>query len=60
MIDLLVYSAPLMMVGVITALLLPHSAAAVVAAQAGFLAMDLLGCAIGAFLARHNGEEALW
>jgi hypothetical protein len=46
-----------MMVGALTALLLPNEAAAVVAAQAAFLALELIGCALSALLAR-NGEEA--
>jgi hypothetical protein len=56
MADLLAYTAPLMMVGALTALLLPNEAAAVVAAQAAFLALELIGGALSALLAR-NSEE---
>jgi hypothetical protein len=57
MIDLLAYSAPIITVGAIAALILPNQAAAVVSAQAGFPAMEVLGCAIGSLLKRDGGDE---
>jgi hypothetical protein len=56
MIDLLYYFAPLIFVGAITGLIYPDSAATVLAAQATFVVLEVIGMAVGAVLRRRNGR----
>ncbi len=57
MIDLLYYAAPLIAVGGVVGLL-SNDAAEVLAAQATFVVLQLIGMAIGAVLRRRNGRAA--
>jgi hypothetical protein len=58
MVDLLYYSAPLLVVGGIASLIYPDQSAAVLAAQAAFIAIEAIGYVVGATFRRRNGGNA--